>query len=110
MPGIPGFLLRHRVVVEPFTGQGGNGPTYGPAVTERCFREDGRRLVRNDKGEQVVSETTVYCRAAAVAPPLSRVTLLLSTGAVDRIAYVITAKNRDGGGLPTPDHLELSLT
>lgn len=101
---IPGFLLRHSIAIEPYAGQGGNGPTYGPSVTVRCFRDDTRRLVRDGMGEQVVSETTVYCPLSTVAPPLSRVSVN------GRTAYVITAKSRDGGGLPTPDHLEIALT
>lgn len=101
---VPRWLLRHEIVVEPYLGQGGNGPTYGPAVTVRCFRDDARKLVRDAAGEQVVSETTCYCPPATVAPPLSRVTVAGKT------AYVITAKARDGGGLPTPDHLEVNLT
>lgn len=103
---LPPFLLRHKVIVEPYLGQGGNGPTYGPAVTVRCFRDDARRRVRDGMGEQVVSETTVYCALSTVAPPLSRVTGLPN----GRTAYVITAKSRDGGGMPTPDHLEVALT
>jgi hypothetical protein len=104
MGAVPAFLLRHSIVVEPFLGQGGNGPTYGPAVTVRCFRDDARRRVRDAAGEQVISETTCYCPPGTVAPPLSRVTV------AGRVAYVITAKVRDGGGLPTPDHLEVALT
>lgn len=98
------WLLRHEIIIEPYLGQGGNGPTYGPPVTVKCFRDDGRKLVRNAAGEQVVSESTCICPLATVAPPLSRVTVN------GRTAYVITAKRRDGGGLPTPDHLEVALT
>lgn len=101
---IPGWLQRHRVTVEPYLGQSASGPRYGPAVTVRCFVDDARRLVRNAAGVQVVSESTVYCRLNVTAPPKSRVNVF------GREAFVITAKRRDGGGLPTPDHLELALT
>lgn len=103
---IPRFLLRHTITIEPFTGQGGNGPTYGPAVTVRCFRDDTRRRVLNALGEQVLSGTTCYTGPGVTAPPLSRVTGLPSGVP----AYVINAKLRSGGGMPTPDHLEVSLT
>jgi hypothetical protein len=92
------------MVVEPYLGQGAAGPLYGPAVAVACFVDDGRKLVRNELGEQVVSESTVYCRLETVAPPKSRVTV------GGRQSLVIVAKRRDGGGLPTPDHLELALT
>lgn len=104
MGHVPGYLLRHQVTIEPYAGQGGNGPTYGAAVLVRCFREDARKMVRNAQGEQVVSETTCYCPVGTVAPPLSRVTV------GSRVAYVINTKDRDGGGLPTPDHVEVVLT
>jgi hypothetical protein len=101
---IPGWMLRHRVIVEPYLGQSASGPRYGPAVPVRCFIDDARRLVRNEAGVQVVSESTVYCRLDVTAPPKSRVNVF------GREAFVITAKRRDSAGLPTPDHLELVLT
>lgn len=101
---IPGWLLRHQVTVEPYLGQAATGPRYGAPVPVRCFVDAARRKVRNQLGEEVLSEATVYCPPATVAPPKSRVTVN------GREAFVITAKPRDGGGLPTPDHLELALT
>lgn len=101
---IPGWLLRHTVTVEPYLGQSAAGPRYGPAMPIRCFVDDSRRLVRNETGEQVVSESTVLCRLDVAAPPKSRVNVF------GREAFVIIAKRRDGAGLPTPDHLEIALT
>jgi hypothetical protein len=101
---IPSFLLRHTMTVEPYLGQSGAAPLYGPAVTVPCFCDDRRRQVRDQFGEQVISEATVYCLLATDAPVGSRITVNGRTG------YVITASRRDGGGLPTPDHLELALT
>lgn len=105
MGAIPPFLLRHTVTIEPFLGAGGAGPRYGTGVAVRCFVDDKRRRVRNQLGKEVVAEATVYCPLATDAPVESRVTL--PSG---RTGYVITASRRDGGGLPTPDHLELALT
>lgn len=104
MAVIPAHLLRHRIVVEPYLGEGGSGPLFGPPVVVKCFREDSRKLVRDEVGEQVVSETQCMCLPGTVAPPKSRVQ-------VDgREAFVIAHKNRDGGGLATPDHVEVVLT
>ncbi|MBA9003735.1 hypothetical protein [Thermomonospora cellulosilytica] len=108
MPGIPSFLLRHEVVVEPLIGEGPFGSTYGPRTAVRCFRDDKRRLVRGTDGSEVVSETTLYMRLSETCPVGSRVTLDQGT-AGERVTTVITAARRDGGGLPTPDHLEVTL-
>ncbi len=104
---IPGFLMVHTITIEPYQGEGGSGPVYGAPVSVRCFREDSRKLVRNQLGEQVVSESQAYCPPGTVAPPKSRVTI---NGTNSRTAFVIQAKDRDGGGLPTPDHVEVVLT
>lgn len=104
MGQIPGFLLRHRVEVEPLLREGSHGPVYGPAVPVRCMREDKRRMVRSKDGAEVISETTLRMRLGENIPVGSRVDL------GDRKADVITAARQDGGGLPTPDHLEVTLT
>ncbi|MBG0830515.1 hypothetical protein HS041_22395 [Planomonospora sp. ID67723] len=104
MADLPAYLLRHTVTVEPLTGEGPYGPEYGPAAEVRCFIDDKRRLVRDKTGAQVVSETTVFMPLATTCPVGSRVTL--PTG---RESTVLTSLRRDGGGLPTPDHLEVNL-
>ncbi len=102
---IPSFLLRHQVTVEPYLGDSGYGPQYDTPVTVRCFLEEKNRLVRAPDGREVTSSSTVYCRPDAVdAPPESRVTL-----PDGRTTHVIDQARHDGGGLPTPDHLEVSL-
>jgi hypothetical protein len=103
MADLPPFLLRHTVAVEPFEGNGPFGAEYGEQTAVVCFVDDKRRLVRDAQGAEVVSETTVYMPLNAVCPPESRVTVN------GRLTYVITSARRDGGGLPTPDHLEVAL-
>ena len=102
---IPGFLLRHAVPVEAFTGQGPFGPAYADPVTVRCFVDEKTRLIRSATGDQVVSGATVYAEPGLTAPVGSRVTL--PSG---RVATVLAVSARDGGGLATPDHVELALT
>lgn len=102
---IPGFLLRHEVTVEPYEGASAVGPLYGAPVVVPCFLEEKTRLVRAPDGREVTSSSTVYCRLDTVtAPPESRVTL-----PGGRQTTVIDQARHDGGGLPTPDHLEVSL-
>ncbi|TDD25063.1 hypothetical protein E1287_37615 [Actinomadura sp. KC06] len=109
MGAIPAFLLRHSVSVEAYEGEGPFGTVYAAAVDVRCFRDDKRRLVRGKDGSEVTSETTLYMRLDETCPVGSRVTLDGGTGN-ERVSTVITASRRDGGGLPTPDHLEVTLT
>lgn len=98
------MLLRYQVLVEPYLGQSANGPRFGPPVTVRAFVDSQVREVRSPTGQQVVSGATVYCRLGPAVPPLSRLTL-----PDGRQTRVIAALQRDGGGLPTPDHLEIQL-
>jgi len=98
---VPGYLLRHTAVIEPYLGAGAHGDLFGPPVTVKCFADDKRRRVRATSGEEVISSTTLYCRLAAVAPTGSRVQVN------GRTTFVIEALRRHGGGLATPDHLEV---
>ncbi|TYB50238.1 hypothetical protein FXF51_56780 [Nonomuraea sp. PA05] len=102
MGSLPPFLLRHTVIVEPFEGNGPIGPEYGEQTVVRCFVEEKRRLVRDAAGVEVVSETTIYAPLDTVCPAESRVTVN------GRATVVIVSARRDGGGLPTPDHLEVA--
>ncbi|MGW0550561.1 hypothetical protein [Streptomyces altiplanensis] len=52
----------------------------------------------------MTSGSTLYAPSTTVAPAKSRVTL-----PDGRKTVVITAESLDGGGLPTPDHLEVAL-
>lgn len=106
MADIPAWLLRHEVTIEAYAGTSGAGvELYDTAVTVRCFKDDKRRLVRAATGQEVVSESTLYAPLSTSCPVQSRVTL-----PDGRQATVIQSLSRDGGGLPTPDHLEIVLT
>ncbi|MFI1371346.1 hypothetical protein ACH4UY_04950 [Streptomyces longwoodensis] len=101
---IPRFLMRHQITVEEYLGDSSKGPRYGPPVTVRCFVDEQTRGVRNPAGEQVTSTSTVFADPGTAAPPFSRVTL-----PSERVTKVIQTLTRDGGGLPTPDHVEIHL-
>lgn len=104
MSHIPGWLLRHRITIEPYEGDSSKGPVYGPPQRVRCFVDEQTRAVRSPGGENVTSSSTAYTAPGVRAPALSRVTL--PSG---RQTTVIAALDRDGGGLPTPDHVEIQL-
>jgi hypothetical protein len=96
--------MRHEISIEPYLGDSSRGPRYGPPTTVPCFVDEETRGVRSPAGEQVTSTSTAYADPGVTAPPFSRVTL--PSG---RITKVIQTKDRDGGGLPTPDHVEIQL-
>jgi hypothetical protein len=97
----------HEVTVEHYSGPGPEGPSYGTAYLLPCFIDAKRRLVRSATGEQVASSVTVFAPPGAPLVPVgSRITLPGSHGGHQ--TRVITTSNADGGGLPTPDHVEIS--
>ncbi|MEV1167341.1 hypothetical protein [Nonomuraea sp. NPDC049784] len=98
---LPDWLLRHEAVIEPFEGDGAYGPIYGAAVTVKCLVDDERRLVRDAQGAETVSDTTIFFPPGTRCPEGSRVTVN------SRVTTVIASYARDGGGLPTPDHVEV---
>ncbi|HET6356094.1 hypothetical protein [Streptomyces sp.] len=104
MSGLPGFLLVHTVTVEAYEGNSANGPKYGAPFAIACLHEDQIKLVRNAAGEEVTSSAVFYAQRGPTIPPKSRVTL--PSG---RKTTVIDVSDHHGGGLPTPDHLEVRL-
>lgn len=104
MATIPRRFLVHSITVEDYLGDTSNGPKYAVARTVPCLLDEQTRGVRSATGEQVTSTSTAYCLPGVKAPPLSRVTL--QSG---RVTTVIQAKNRDGKGLGTPNHVEIQL-
>nr|WP_237532069.1 hypothetical protein [Streptomyces sp. SID8352] len=97
-------MLRHRITIEPHLGDSSTGPLYGPPMVVKAFVDEQTRAVVAPGGEQVTSSSTAYTAPGISVPPLSRVTL--PSG---RVTTVIACLARDGGGLPTPDHVEIQL-
>lgn len=104
MGSLPGWLMRHRVALEPYQGSGAYGPVYGPRQEVRCFLDMQTKLTRDPGGNEVASSSTFYAAPGLTCPPQSRVTL-----PDGRVTTVIAALPRDGGGLATPDHTEVQL-
>lgn len=99
---------RHEVSVQRWLGTSAYGDVYDPATLHMGAVDEKRRLVRDKTGAEVVSETTVrFPATTAAVPPGSLVTLPAAYGG--RTSVVIAASRHDGGGQPTPDHLELAL-
>lgn len=101
---LPSFMLAHRVTVEAYAGESAYGPRYGAPATVACFLDEQTRVVRAPDGQDVTSTSTLYARPGLVCPPESRVTL-----PDGRVTRVIARLDRSGGGMPTPDHVEVQL-
>ncbi|WP_267244351.1 hypothetical protein [Streptomyces sp. PR69] len=104
MGRIPARYLQHRIAIEPYLGSSSTGPLYGAPADVRCFLDEQTRTVRSPGGDEVTSTSTAYCLPGTTAPPLSRVTL-----PGGRTTKVIQTNDRYGGGLGTPDHVEIQL-
>ncbi|GII84597.1 hypothetical protein Ssi03_25870 [Sphaerisporangium siamense] len=103
MGRLPALLLAHEASIEPYHGDSATGPTYGAAFTAACFADDQRKMVRGPDAREVTSQTTLYLPLDTDCPVGSRVTVN------GRTSTVLAVARRDGGRLPTPDHLEVSL-
>lgn len=108
----------HTATVETFQGTNGYGvDVFAAPVTVPCLTDDARKLVRNVKGEEVVSETTLFTAAAsgALFTTNSRVTIPTTVDTADgdplppRVTRVIKVNVNDSGPLGLPDHAEVTL-
>lgn len=98
----------HPVTVKRKTGQGAKGAVYGPVTVESAAIDDTTKLVRSATGAEVVSSTSLaFPKTTPYIPAGSLVTLPIPFGG--RTSTVIDVQVADGGGLPTPDHLAVSL-
>ena len=96
----------HSVTVDVVTSGGSWGDTVEPSQPLRCFIDEGRSIVRDSNGAEVVSSTTI------TFPP-EYADLLNPGGTVhlpDRAAGIIAVSRADSGPLDLPDHIEVSLT
>lgn len=104
LPGAMADFTTTDVTLATRTGDGARGPVYANPVTRTVFVEDGRKLVRDQAGEQVVSETTLYD-----APDAADLYTSGSKATVNgRPTTVITARRRAMGD-PDVDHTEIAL-
>lgn len=103
MPRMPRWMLTHRVSIEPFEGDGARGEVYGAPITGvRALAVAKTTTLRTADGKTTVSDTTVVLLPGQACPVRSRLTLPDGRRV---IAMAVTVA--DGGGLPTPDHVEV---
>lgn len=99
---VPRFLLRHRVVVEPYDGDSAYGPTYRPAIEVRALVAEANKLTRNREGVEVTSTAQVITEPGLDCPAESRLTL--PSG---RITKAISVAAHTAPGLPVPQSTEV---
>lgn len=100
---IPRWLLRHRVTVENPLGSNATGPVYDEPHVLDGFVLAQPRQVRDAEGREVTCPATVYL------DPSSHVTVGARVTVDGRVATARQVTRHDGGGLPTPDHVEVAL-
>ncbi|MFZ3569277.1 hypothetical protein ACNYS0_20205 [Streptomyces sp. BH034] len=104
MTAAPGWMLRHRITVEPYLGDSAYGPRYGPAVEGvPALVAETVRTVRNREGREVTSTATVIARPDLDCPAGSRVTL--PNG---RTTTALHIASHTAPGLPVPASTEVS--
>lgn len=93
------------VSVQTCTGAGGKGPVYAAAVSREVLASDTRKLVRNNAGAEVVSETTTIDdpdqAGLYAADSLVTVNGRTATVILTKLAVI---------GHPDVDHLRVLLT
>lgn len=103
---VPPHLLRHTVTVEPYLGEGGAGPLYGPAVTVRCHLSPGGRSQR--RGADREQRDTTTCVVQVEDGPLlaedARITV------AGRRVEVSSRREHTFPGTQAPEHVEVTLT
>lgn len=81
MTRLPAYYTPHTVHVEPYEGEGGNGPVFGESMTfspadgNGVYCEDSQELVRDMAGREVVSMGKVYFSFEDAPAVESRVTV-----------------------------------
>lgn len=101
---VPGWLLRHRVTVEPYRGDSAYGPLYGDPVADvPALVAETVRTVRNREGREVTSTATVIAGPDLDCPAESRITL--PSG---RVTRALNVAEHTAPGLPVPTSTEVS--
>ncbi|MFD4918885.1 hypothetical protein ACFWNR_37495 [Streptomyces virginiae] len=94
---VPPSLLRHRIGVEPYLGDGAYGPAYGPAAEHPALVSHTVRMIRAADGRAVASTAQIIAAPGLDCPPGSRVTL-----PDGRITIALVSTGHTAPGLPVP--------
>lgn len=101
---IQGEFNVHTAVLEAYAGESATGEQFGAPVLVPCYAEATRQLVRDQNGQEAVSEARLFTDLTVAFPPGSRVTV------IGRTCRVIAVAIFDDGGLTGLGHQEVSLS
>jgi hypothetical protein len=100
-------LMSSTVTVEARTGVDGFGkPTYGAGTSYRCHISRRKRLIRNERGEEIVSGQALYLDAAPDVALTALLTLSASDSSLVHPVLVAVERRFDNAG---PHHTVLYL-
>jgi head-tail adaptor len=99
MSNVPAWLLRHTCTVEPYQGWA----LYGAPYELQCFIAENLAAA-GPTGTERIAQITIVARKDADVPAGSRITL-----GDGRRGYAAAVAVHDGGGFPTPDHMEIAM-
>ncbi|MFM9368070.1 hypothetical protein [Streptomyces sp. Da 82-17] len=100
---VPGWLLRHRISVEPYLGDSAYGPRYGDRVEcVPALVSPMRKQLADKEGREVLATAQVIAGPGLECPPGSRVTL-----PDGRTATAVSTARHTAPGLPVPACVEV---
>ena len=94
-------ILNDTITIEPYTGMDVNGDrTYGAAVTYPAFVSQRIKIVKNQQGENAVSNVSVMLDGAVVLDRMCRDRITIDPGTAYASQPVILAMEaaKDGDG------------
>lgn len=98
----------HPIVIARWSGSGAIESWSDPSPAVLGFVHDGTKLVVGPGGKEITSSAQIALPIGTPYVPVnSKVTLPAQFGG--RTSKVITTSVGDGGGQPTPDHIEIAL-
>lgn len=100
MGEVPDFLLVHSCTVEAYRAW----DTYDPERELRCFINESLASA-GPTGTERVAQVTIVAHLHEPVTAGSRITF-----GDGRTGYAAAVVRHDGGGLPTPDHLEIAMS
>lgn len=70
---LPKFLQPHTVQIEEYLGNSAGGPLYDAPYSITCYFQEKHKLVENDEGDEVMSNSQLFTSEELDLEPNSRV-------------------------------------
>lgn len=96
-------LYRHTVTHEAYLGDSAIGPTYDDPADLRCRFRTERKVIRTARGDEIIADASLECRATETIAEKDRIT---RDGRTYFVAEIVPAE----GPHSRTNHLEVRLT